>query len=572
MTIRRGVAVLAPGAWIEHDGAQWRVVALDGTTVLLQDCRGRERQVLVDYLVADATTRPIVNDSDQVEWEPAAVRLDVTRAELAELDERLGHVREVLTGFKSGHAEAAGPGEPRQAYALQRPMLDRYAAKAAELGLGRRTIERWVADYKAGGVLALIDRRGERVSGPLDRLDGRWLDVCREVVDEHTDASTPTKALVLERIHARLVERFGEGAVPEPGRTWAYEALSELSRGRNNFRGSAKGRRSIAGRPPGTYGRLRASRPGEYLVLDTTPLDVFAMEPVTLRWVQCELTVAFDLLSRCVAGLRLTPVSTKAVDAVGVVYDAIRAKRCDPAWGPNERWPYVGVPTSLVINADQLVEGSELAGMPVIAPETLVIDHGKIYVSHHMRGVCERLGISIQPARPYMGTDKAALERFFRTLREGLLVALPGYKGPDVYSRGVDVEAQAFYFIDELERIIREWVAAVYHRRPHDGLCVPEAPGVAMSPNDMYCWGLQRAGFVHIPVRPDLVFDFLPVAWRQINHYGVEVGGLRYNGAALDPYRQATSPYLGQHRGKWPLRIDTTDVSHLWFQDPQTRG
>jgi hypothetical protein len=41
-----------------------------------------------------------------------------------------------------------------------------------------------------------------------------------------------------------------------------------------------------------------------------------------------------------------------------------------------------------------------------------------------------RLGISIQPARVGMGPDKAAVERWFRTAREGFLAALPGYKGP----------------------------------------------------------------------------------------------------------------------------------------------
>jgi hypothetical protein len=39
-----------------------------------------------------------------------------------------------------------------------------------------------------------------------------------------------------------------------------------------------------------TYGRLRSSRPGEYVLLDSTRLDVFVMEPVTLRWVLAELT------------------------------------------------------------------------------------------------------------------------------------------------------------------------------------------------------------------------------------------------------------------------------------------
>src|SRR5262249_61458258 len=80
----------------------------------------------------------------------------------------------------------------------------------------------------------------------------------------------------------------------------------------------------IAVRPAATYGRLRAMRPGEHLLLDTTRLDVFAMDPVTLRWVQAELTIAMDLYDRCVTGLRLTPVSTKAVDAAAVLFESVR--------------------------------------------------------------------------------------------------------------------------------------------------------------------------------------------------------------------------------------------------------
>lgn len=358
MTNRPAVTALTPGTWLEHDGGQWRVIALDGTAVILQDRRGRERQILVEYLLTHSSTRPIIDEQNVgMETESVAPAFDVAPAELAQLDARLAHVREVLTGFKSGHAETARPGEPRPAYAPDQPLLHRYEAKAEELGVGVRTFRRWVADYKEGGALALLDRRNDRRITALDSVDPRWVDTCRGVLAEHIDASTPTKAIVLERVHARLVDQFGEGVVPEPGRTRAYEALGELSRGRNSFRGSAKGRRSIAGRPQGTYGRLRATRPGEYLVLDTTPLDVFAMEPVTLRWVQCEITIAFDLMSRCVAGLRVTP-TTKAVDAVGVIYDAVRAKQCDPAWGPQARWPYLGIPTALVVDADKLIEGS----------------------------------------------------------------------------------------------------------------------------------------------------------------------------------------------------------------------
>src|SRR5262249_50453076 len=153
-----------------------------------------------------------------------------------------------------------------------------------------------------------------------------------------------------------------------------------------------------------------------------------------------------------------------------------------------------------------------------LAPETFVIDHGKIYLSQHVESVCARLGISIQPVRPYQGSDKGPLERWFLTLRHGLLEALPGYKGPDVYSRGRAVENDAFFFVHELDAIIREWIATVYHRRPHDGLAVPEMPGLQMSPYDMYEYGVSRAGFIQIPASPDLAYDFLDVQWRHIHH------------------------------------------------------
>jgi hypothetical protein len=49
--------------------------------------------------------------------------------------------------------------------------------------------------------------------------------------------------------------------------------------------------------------------------MDSTVLDVFAMDPITLQWVRAELTVAMDWYTRCITGLRLTPASPKSVDA-----------------------------------------------------------------------------------------------------------------------------------------------------------------------------------------------------------------------------------------------------------------
>jgi transposase InsO family protein len=556
--------MLAIGSHLRHDGESFVVRAMEGTRLTLRSARGSMIQVDIGELLAHPTTRLLVTEPQAAEG-AGSILSDLDAARLAQLQDRLAHVREAVCGFRSGNAATAMAGEPRPEYGPSKPIMDRYRAKATELGVDPSTVRRWAQQLRDGGPAALVDGRAERSHDPLRGVDQRWLDTCAAVLDEHVDASRPTRQLLLERVDARLGDD-----VPRPPAKRARRIVGELTRGTNAFTGSTKAKRSIANRPAGVYGRLRATRPGEYLLLDTTRLDVFAMEPLTLRWVGLELTIALDLYSRCIPAIRLTPVSTKAIDAGLVLYEAITPKSRNLTGSGIT--PYLGLPTTVVVDTDRLATGPNDAGLPGVAAETVVLDHGKIYLSEHLQSVCARLGISIQPARPYTPTDKAAVERFFRTLGEQLLAALPGYKGPDVYSRGADVESHAYFFIDELERIIREWIATVYHQRPHDGLVDPAVPGLRYSPAEMFEQGIARAGRLRIPARADLVYDFLPVVWRTIQHYGVEVHGLRYNGEALSDHRNRTSPYLGANAGKWPLRYDPDDVSRLFFQDPSNHS
>ncbi|MGC7299774.1 transposase, partial [Mycobacteroides abscessus subsp. massiliense] len=92
------------------------------------------------------------------------------------------------------------------------------------------------------------------------------------------------------------------------------------------------------------------------------------------------------------------------------------------------------------------------------------------------------------------------------------------------------------FYIDELEAIIREWVATVYHRQPHNGLLDPHLAGLALSPAAMFEHGVARAGFIEVPSNPDLAFEFLKTEWRTIQHYGIELHSMVYNGSALNAY------------------------------------
>jgi transposase InsO family protein len=566
--VNAATATVSVGTRLTYDGDIFTVVGVEAQRLRLRDGRGGMLVVHTATVFTNPTTRLVgVAEEPAPAWGPLLDNLAEPRR--SQVLARLGHAREVLTGYKSGFCEAAADGEPRAQYHPSLPLMQRYAAKAAELGVDVRTMRRWVNAVRTAGVAGLIDGRSLRVADPLAGVDERWLAMCRLVLDEHTDAGRPTRDLVLARIIARLAAQYGPGVVKVPGRRRVRVVLAELTRGRNVFVGSTTGKRSIAARPKGVYGRLRPTRPGEFVLLDTTPLDVFAMEPLTLRWVRVELTVALDLYSRCIVGLRLSPVSTKSVDAAVVLYETLMPATTRGTGGG--LLPYVGVPDVVVLEAKPVARvGADTGGavgLPGVATETIVVDHGKIYLSEHLLSVCQRLGVSVQPARPLTPTDKAAIERFFKTLREQLLAALPGYKGPDVYSRGKDPQGCTYFFIDELEMVIREWLTG-YHQRPHGGLVDPAVPGLDLSPLEMFDHGVVRAGRLRVPARADLVFDLLPVAWRTIQHYGVEVNGLRYNGAVLSGYRNRRSPYAGVHAGKWPVRYDTDDISRIYFQDP----
>ena len=558
-----GAIVLAVGVRVLYDGDVVEVTEFDGVTVTVRVERtARFATVRLSRLLASC--RAVSTDFDAAELPAGTVLAGLTVEQRGELTERAGHVREVMTGFRGGHPDVAAPGEPRPGYASTVPVKQRYRTKAQELGVNDRTVERWVAAYRRSGEAGLIDTRVLTMRS--SQVDARWDAALRLVLAELTNESTSTRGAVLDRVAARVAELHGAGVVALPSTATAYRRLAQLSKGTNAVRGSAKGRRSIADRPQGVYGRLRATRPGEYVVLDTQDLDMFAMEPVTCRWVGIQLTVAQDLFTRCVVGLRVTPVSTKAVDVAGVLYDAVVAQPPPATWPAEASWPYHGVPSQLVFGEEAPSRG------PVCAPETLVVDHGKVFLSAHVIGVCTRLGISIQPAQPHKPTDKPTVERFFKTLREGLVQHLPAYKGPDVYSRGERVEDEAFLFVHEVEDVIREWVACVYHRAKHAGLSVPEWPHLELSPAEMFAIGVGRAGLLRIPAAPELAYDFLPVAARTIQHYGVEVNGLRYNGPGLDGYRNADSPYGGTLAGKWPIRVNPDDVRYAWFQDPADGG
>lgn len=523
---------LEPGARFWFEGQEWEVDCFDGDHARLRH-GSTVRSVSTSALLDAAMPLDDVRDGAEQDLLPAVALSALTAQQRRDVDRKVADLQPLLSPVPDGSSRS-----------------EQIASHAAVLGLSPRTLERRLDRFATYGPAGLVDAR--LLKDTRRAVDARWDEACRQVLNAFVPQSTPTRKHVISRANAAFLAAVPGGRLPSA--SVAYLRVNELASGRRSF-GDAKQRRSVADRPTGVLGRLRTTRPGEFFVLDSNRLDVFALEPVTCRWVNTELTIVMDLHDRTIKGLTLRPVAAKSADVASVLFQAMTPQR----WGylpAAAAGPYAGIPEALYV------------GETCIAPDTIVIDHGRIYLSEHTASVCRRLGISIQPALTYKPTDKPTLERFFRTARQALLDKLAAYKGPDIASRGKDVQDQAFYYVSELEQILREWVGQVYHHTPHGGLPKPESPRELMTPAQAHARGVAQCGRLRLPSRADLYYDFLPVHWRKIHHYGVEVNSQRYNGAGLNLYRNHRSPYGGAHPGSWPILLDVDDVRYAYFQDP----
>ena len=288
----RAATRVGVGTRFSYDGETVEVVEMTGTTsgneVVLKDGRGRLlRLALKELLFSDRATiipeesGPASDDAEEI---ASVVLGQLNEAERRKVLDQAEHVREVLTGYRSGSSAVTREGEPRPDYAPEKTLEAKYAAKAEELGVAPRTVRRWVTAFREHGEAGLAPRSGLDAKQQVT-ADQRWVETALEVMVEHTGESKPSRTMVIDRTRARVVARFGPDVVPQPSRATAFRLLEQLERRHPLFRLSTKRNRDIADRPDGVYGKLRPTRPGEYLVMDSTRLDVFAFDPLTLKWV-----------------------------------------------------------------------------------------------------------------------------------------------------------------------------------------------------------------------------------------------------------------------------------------------
>jgi hypothetical protein len=376
------------------------VVGVAGPAVRLADVEGTVSTVPLAVLQASpgfavvGAGRPAaVPAAGQLEGVPAAA------VEQARWWEQ--HILEVLHG-RRGDDDAGGP-RPEYDPAVQ-SLTRREQAKVAELNADGfavtiSTIRRHRLRYQAQGLFGLVDHRVARRTPVFGRVDEAVVEAMRTAIAETTDASSRTAGFVLWRTEQLLAAR-GD-AVVLPSQRTLYRLFDKLAAGRH-VTGSARTRRSLANRPDGPFSQVTVSAPGELMQIDSTPLDVLVLldDGVVGR---VELTGMIDVATRTVTAAVLRP-TTKAVDASVLLARTVTPEPMRPGWVDALRMSRSVLPHQRLLSIDERLEHA--AARPVIVPETIVCDHGKVFVSHNFRASCRFLGVNFQPAHEGTPTDK----------------------------------------------------------------------------------------------------------------------------------------------------------------------
>ena len=552
--------VLRPGHRVELGQAVYTVIRLNGTAVTLQDQNGELSAFLLGYLLTAPGFRAL--DAGPPKRAPQDGRVSALGEPEQERIRWLeGHLIELETGR---HPDRP----PRAAYDSAIHGVDeREQAKLAEFeaagrAMTQRHLKRLRRAYQSEGLIGLADKRMLRQLIPGSGADPRVTAGIEALLSETRGRSTVARTVLIAELQRRLDAEHGAGAVPVPSTRTLYRLFASMDRGRRNFVSEAS-RRTAVNRPDRPFTPMIAVRPGEEVPIDTNKLDIMCRyaDGVIRR---AELTMAVDAATRSILAGIIAPTA-KAVDAAAVLARMLVPEPMRPGWPESLHHAHSVIPHERLLSIDERFANA--AAKPVIIPETITCDRGRVYLSQTFLRACSSLGISVQPARPYTGSDKSVVERTFSSINTLFCQHVAGYTGRDTTRRGPDAAAEAAWTVAQLQELFDEWVVACWQVRPHEGLSHTWGEGRDLSPNEMFAVCVEVSGYVPLPLAGEDYIELLPAMYRTVNDYGLTISNRTYDCRALNPYRRLDSGLPGKSKTKWEVHYDPYDVTVVWLRD-----
>ncbi|WP_326812990.1 DDE-type integrase/transposase/recombinase [Streptomyces scopuliridis] len=552
------------GGHIIYQGRTFQVAGLQGQQVYLLGEDGTDTSLLSSRLFADPGFEVVgARSADAApQWGLfETVPLEAQQRALAWLP----HIREVETGWP--HPEGSREGQMmREEYDPERwTLAQREAAKAREMtALGftrvtRTTVQKMRYAYREQGLWGLVDKRtvptrGRRLTGYADE---RVVAAVLEALRRQRGRSKGTVKGLQVLVGQILEETHGRGVVELPSRSSFYRLVSVLA---DPAERPGRPARAATGPVRGSSAPV-VLRPGEQVQIDTTRLDVMAvLEDGSLG--RPEMSIAVDVATRSILAAVLRPHGTKVVDAALLLAEMAVPHPARPSWPAALHLSRAEAPYERMLSLDKRLHGA--AARPVIVPETIVVDRGKIYISESFVAACETLGVSVQPAPPRRPQAKGVVERTFGAINDLFCQHVAGHTGSNPLLRGKNAEAEACWTIPQLQDFLDEWIVC-WQNRPHDGLRHPVLPKTALTPNQMWAALIAVCGYVPVPLTGADYLELLPVRWQPITERGIRIDYRTYNHEVLDPHRGQRSDTVAKD-GKWEVHHNPHDVRQIWVR------
>jgi putative transposase len=188
----------------------------------------------------------------------------------------------------------------------------------------------------------------------------------------------------------------------------------------------------------------------------------------------------------------------------------------------------------------------------------LVLDNGREFHSESLEQVCYSLGIDMHYAPRKVAWFKGKIERFFRTLNEGVAHGKPGTTFSNIPERGdYDSQKHAVVRFSTLKKMLRLWIADIYHQEIHSSL--------QKTPTQMWTANISPED-IEIPKSlNDLEVVMGRVFARTLDHSGIEFEGLHYNSPELRELRRREGAKL-----KVQIRVNESNIGTIFVLSPRT--
>ena len=284
-------------------------------------------------------------------------------------------------------------------------------------------------------------------------------------------------------------------------------------------------------------GHSAAQSPLERAEIDHTLLDLMVVDDQSgLPLGRPSVTVCIDSYTRCILGVYIgfNPPSYQSVAAClkDCFLPKVNLKQDYP--GIVNEWPAYGV------------------------MRNLVVDGGLEFYSASLEQVCLSLNINWIAAPRRTAWFKGKIERFLGTMNRAVAHGVPGTTFSDIFEKGdYNPAKHAVITLATLRKVVRMWIADVYHQQIHRSLHT--------TPAKMWMSSI-RPEDIRLPdetTQLDVVMG--RVESRTLTHKGIEFEGLFYNSPELTELRRKEGTNLAVE-----IRVNEDDIGSIYVLSPKT--